>query len=159
MTSKKLTAMVLSLAFFLDACVPSGPPPAPEMSNAQNSLAEASYSVSRSISSLSELAQAAHQSSTKLDPPPNPESYGMAGVTSIDWSGPVEPLIKQIAKVANYRLRVLGPPPAIPIIVTLYDKNIMLADALRDAGYQCGRRAEVVIFPDSRVIELRYAKN
>jgi defect-in-organelle-trafficking protein DotD len=35
----------------------------------------------------------------------------------------------------------------------------MLADVLRDVGYQCGRRATIVVYPESRVIELRYAKN
>jgi defect-in-organelle-trafficking protein DotD len=90
---------------------------------------------------------------------PNPASYGMAQLTSIDWSGPVEPLVKQLAQASEYRLRVLGTHPAIPVLVTLNEKNIMLADAIRDVGYQCGRRATVVIYPDTRVIELRYAKN
>ncbi len=122
------------------------------------SLAEASYSVSRSIVSLSETAQAAHPL-PDLAAPPNPASYGMDGLTSVDWSGPVEPLVRQIAKSANYRVSVLGARPAIPVLVTLYDKNRMLADVLRDVGYQCGRRATVVVYPNSQVIELRYAKN
>jgi defect-in-organelle-trafficking protein DotD len=121
-------------------------------------LAEASYSVSRSIVSLSEIAQSARPAPT-MDPPPNPASYGMAGLTSVDWSGPVEPLIKQLTDASNYRLRVLGSKPAIPLLVSVYTKNMMVADLLRDIGYQCGRRATVVIFPDSRVVELRYAKN
>ncbi len=149
--------MLAVIPFLINGCAPT-PPPIYSMSGTDASLAEASYSVSRSISSLSETAQAAHPL-PKLAPPPNPASYGMGGLTSIDWSGPVEPLIRQIAKVANYRVRVLGTPPAIPILVTVYDKNMMLADILRDVGFQCGRRAEVVIFPESRVIELRYAKN
>ncbi len=94
-----------------------------------------------------------------LEPIPSPASYGMAELTSIDWSGPVEPLVRQVARAANYRVRVLGQPPAIPVIVTLYDKNRMLADVLSDIGYQCGRRASVIVYPESRVIELRYAKN
>jgi defect-in-organelle-trafficking protein DotD len=126
--------------------------------NTGTSLAEASYSVSRSIVSLSETAQAAHPL-PELVAPPNPASYGMAGLTSIDWSGPVEPLVRQIAKSANYRVSILGVSPAIPVLVTVYDKNRMLADVLRDVGYQCGRRASVVVYPESRVIELRYAKN
>jgi defect-in-organelle-trafficking protein DotD len=68
-------------------------------------------------------------------------------------------LLRQIARAANYRVRVLGTAPAIPVIVTIYEKRVKLGDALRDVGYQCGRRATVVIFPESRVIELRYAKN
>lgn len=145
-----------AMVCLLNAC--SSPPPEAHLDNADASLAEASYAVSRSISSLSETAQAAHPL-PKLDPPPNPASYGMGGLTSVDWSGPVEPLIRQIAKVTDYRVRVLGTPPAIPVLVTVYDKNMMIADILRDVGYQCGRRATVVIFPESRVIELRYAKN
>jgi defect-in-organelle-trafficking protein DotD len=153
--SKKLPLLIVPL-MLLSAC--ASPPADIPPDNTGASLAEASYSVSRAISSLSETAQAAHPL-PQLDPPPNPASYGMGGLTSVDWSGPVEPLIRQIAKSANYRVRVLGTAPAIPVLVTVYDKNMMLADILRDVGYQCGRRASVVVFPDSRVIELRYAKN
>jgi defect-in-organelle-trafficking protein DotD len=141
----------------LSACT-STPPARNSLESTDASLSEASYAVSRSISSLSETAQAARPL-PPLDPPPNPASYGMAGLTSVDWSGPVEPLVRQIAKVTNYRVRVLGRSPAIPVLVSVYDKNMMVADILRDVGFQCGRRATVVVFPESRVIELRYAKN
>jgi defect-in-organelle-trafficking protein DotD len=150
-------ASIITLLCMLTACASTPPPPNP-LDSTESSLAEASYDVSRSISSLSETAQAAHPI-PQLQQPPNPASYGMAGLTSIDWSGPVEPLVKQIAKAANYRMRVLGTSPAIPVLVTVYDKNMMLADILRDVGYQCGRRASVTVFPESRVIELQYAKN
>lgn len=149
-------AIIIVLSIAITSCMPPKAP-AP-MSGANISLAEASYDVSRSISSLSETAQAAHPL-PKLEAPPNPASYGMGELTSIDWSGPVEPLVRQIAKAANYRVRILGTPPAIPVLVTIYDKNRMLADVLRDVGYQCGRRANIVIFPESNVIELQYAKN
>jgi defect-in-organelle-trafficking protein DotD len=155
MNIKRLAFIMLSLA--LAGCVAEPPPPNP-MDSTDHSLAEASYSVSRSIVSLSETAQAAHPL-PKLDPPPNPESYGMAGLTSVDWSGPVEPLIRQIAKATGYRVRTLGTPPGIPVLVSVYDKNMMIADILRDVGYQAGRRASIVVYPDSRVIEIRYAKN
>ncbi|MBX3709838.1 MAG: type IVB secretion system lipoprotein DotD [Gammaproteobacteria bacterium] len=150
--------LVLLLSFILCACAAPKPPQGYDVSKSQSSLAEASYSVSRSIVDLAETAQAAHPLPA-LAPPPSPATYGMAGLTTIDWSGPVEPLLKQIAIAANYRLRVLGTAPAIPVIVTVYTKNVMLGDVLRDIGYQCGRRATVVVYPESRVIELRYAKN
>lgn len=153
---KNRLAMV-ALTMILSACT-STPPATNSLDHTDASLSEASYSVSRAISSLSETAQASRPL-PQLDPPPNPASYGMAGLTSIDWSGPVEPLLKQVARVTNYRLRVLGREPAIPVLVTIYDKNTMIADIVRDIGFQCGRRATVVVFPDSRVIELRYAKN
>ena len=149
---------VVLLSFLLCACSTPKPLPGYDVIKSEASLAEASYSVSRSVVDLAETAQAAHPL-PDLAPPPSPATYGMAGLTTVDWSGPVEPLLRQIAKAANYRVRVLGTPPAIPVIVTIYTKNAMLGDILRDVGYQCGRRAAVVVFPETRVIELRYAKN
>lgn len=155
MNKKLITITTICLA--LCSCV-TQPPPSNKMDTTDTSLAQASYSVSRSIVSLSETAQAAHPL-PKLDPPPSPDTYGMGGLTSVDWSGPVEPLLCQIAQATNYRLRVLGTRPGIPVLVSIYAKNMMMADILRDVGYQCGRRAAVVVYPESRVIELRYAKN
>lgn len=142
---------------FLCACA-TPPPPEHELSKTDTSLAEASYSVSRSVADLAETAQAAHPLPTHV-PPPNPASFGMGGLTSVDWSGPVEPLVRQLARAADYRVGVLGTAPAIPIIVTINEKNVMLGDVLRDVGYQCGRRASVIVYPESRVIEIIYAKN
>lgn len=155
---KQPIALVIILSFLLSACTAPKPPRGYDISTSQASLAEASFAVSRSMVDLAETAQAAHPLPT-LAPPASPATYGMAGLTTVDWSGPIEPLLKQIARAANYRFRSLGTAPAIPVIVTLYEKNAMLGDVLRDAGYQCGRRAAVVVYPDSRVIELRYAKN
>lgn len=147
---------IVLLILLLAGC--ASPPPRKTYDSASASLAEASFSVSRSLVSLSETAQAARPV-PDLGPAPSPASYGMAALTSIDWSGPVEPLVRQIAKASNYRVRVLGRAPAIPVMVSVYDQNMMIADILRDVGYQCGRRASLVVYPDSRVIELRYAKN
>jgi len=152
---------LISLAaapFFLFACATPKPPQAYNTNQAQASLAEASYSVSRSLVDLAETAEAAHPRPYIPNPPP-PASYGMGGLTSIDWSGPVEPLVRQIAASAHYRFQKLGTEPGIPVIVTIYEKNVALGDALRDVGYQCGRRATVTVFPDNRTIELSYAKN
>lgn len=149
---------IAGLALILSACAQPKIPPGYDLSKTENSLAEASYSVSRSMTDLSETAQAAHPQAMMPDNP-SPASYGMGGLTTVDWSGPVEPLVKQIAKAANYRVRVIGTAPAIPVLVTIYSRNQMLGDILRDVGYQCGRRASVVVYPQSSVIELRYAKN
>lgn len=154
MTTKFASIVLLSL--ILSAC--ATPPPHDPPDTSSSALAEASYAVSRSISNLTEVAQAAHPM-PEMPASPSPASYGMSGLTSVDWSGPVEPLVRQIAKSVNYRTRVLGRSPAIPVMVSIYDKNMMVADILRDIGYQCGRRAAVVVYPDSRVIELRYARS
>jgi defect-in-organelle-trafficking protein DotD len=155
---KAINIILSGILFLALSACSSAPPQTYNLDAAQTSMAEASYSVSRSLVNLAETAQAAHPM-PRLAPAPSPASYGMGMATSLDWSGPVEPLLQQIARAANYRLRVLGTAPAIPIIVTVYANNELLGDVLRNVGYQCGRRASVVVFPESRVIELRYAKN
>lgn len=150
--------LIILLSLWLSACVTHKATRAFNVNKTESSLAEASYSVSRSIVDLAETAQAAHPI-PNLAPPPSPASYGMAAIATVDWSGPVEPLLKQIAYATNYRVRTLGTEPAIPVLVSIYSKNAMLGDILRDVGYQCGRRATVVVYPQSRVIELRYAKH
>src|SRR3990167_7693467 len=150
--------LVAAICLILSACAN---PPAPRptyLGKTESSLAEASYAVSNSIVDLAETEQAANPD-VELRQPPSQASYGMGGLSTIDWSGPVEPLIKQIANASRYGVRVLGTKPAIPVLVTVNAKNAMLGDILRDVGYQCGKRASVVLFPGSRVIELRYAKN
>lgn len=145
-------------SLLLSACASPKPPPPINNNGAENSLAEASYAVSRSIVDLAETAEAAHPAPA-IVPAPSPASYGMGGITSVDWSGPVEPLVRQIARASNYRVRILGREPAIPVLVTVNTRNAMLGDILRDVGYQCGERATLLVFPESRVIELRYAKS
>jgi defect-in-organelle-trafficking protein DotD len=151
----KLIPIIVIIAFATSCATP---PPRESLDPASASLAEASYSVSRSLVNLSEVAQASRPL-PNLEPQPNPAAYGMSGLTSVDWSGPIEPLVRQLARSVNYRVRVLGRPPAIPVLVSVYDKNMMAADILRDVGFQAGRRATLVVYPEEQVIELRYAKN
>lgn len=119
-------------------------------------LANAATSVSHTLIDLAAIEQATIPSPI-LKQPPEPASYGMAGQVSIDWTGPVEPLVQHIGKAVNYKVQVLGTTPAIPIIVAITAHQETLGAILRNVGYQCGKRAQIVVFPNSKVIELRYA--
>lgn len=120
------------------------------------SLNDAASSISQSLASLAESEAAANPSPPFIAQ--DPQSYGMGATASINWTGPVGPLVEQISKASNYSLRVLGNPPGIPIVVTVHAKNQPLGDILRNVNYQCGQRAHIVVFPNSKVVELRYAK-
>ncbi|MDQ2994373.1 MAG: DotD/TraH family lipoprotein, partial [Pseudomonadota bacterium] len=75
---------------------------------------------------------------------------------SIDWTGPVEPLVRRIAMASNYRVRIMGPRPAIPIIVQVSTQDVPLMDILRDVTYQAQKNADIVLYPSTHIIELRY---
>ncbi len=119
-------------------------------------LAEAADSVSQSLTQLGETEQAAYPP-ININIPPDPSVYGMQIPSSIDWNGPIEPLIQQIANATSYKLKILGKSPAIPVIVSISAHDTSMGDILRNIGYQGKNRAHVVIFPSTRTIELRYA--
>lgn len=81
---------------------------------------------------------------------------GMGNRCTFDWSGPIEPLLVKVAKMTQYDVKVLGPTPPIPIVVTMMAENRRIADVVKDAGLQAGNRANIVVYPASRIIELRY---
>jgi defect in organelle trafficking protein DotD len=125
--------------------------------NAEERLADAATSIDTSLRQLAEVERAVHPAA-KLPAPPLPEMIGMAQLASVEWSGPVGSLVEKIAAASKYKVRTLGHSPAIPILVSISAKNTPIADILRDASFQCGSKANVAVYPASKVIELRYAK-
>lgn len=123
--------------------------------NAQAQLAEAAQSVNQSMQQISAIQIATHPS-VKMPKPVNPVTVGMAQQTSLDWTGPVEPLLGKIASASGYSVRVLGKPPAIPVIVSINVTDEALANILRDTIYQVAKKARIKLYPQAKIIELRY---
>lgn len=82
---------------------------------------------------------------------------GMGCKATLDWSGPIEPLLHEIARLTDYQVKILGNTPPIPVIVSINVENRVIADIVKDAGLQAGKRANLVVYPSSKIIELRYA--
>lgn len=120
-------------------------------------LAEAARSVSQSLNELKELEKA---SSPPLKLLPYPSASGLEKlIASVDWSGPIEPLLQHIAKLAQYKLEVIGKRPAIPVLVTISSQNTPLGYIIRNANLQAGVKANIIVYPGIKTIELRYAKS
>lgn len=84
------------------------------------------------------------------------EEAGLGVRATLDWSGPIEPLLARISKLTDYRLRVIGHEPAVPVMVSITREEQMVAEILKDAGLQASNKAALVVYPSTRVIELRY---
>ncbi len=123
--------------------------------DAEQRLASAAASISHSLEELAALekAQTKHQ---KLSFPVDAKMIGLNQIVSIDWVGPVAPLVKKLAAAAHYKVKILGREPAIPPMISLLENGVTVADLLRNVNYQCTDRANVVIYPASHLIELRY---
>jgi defect-in-organelle-trafficking protein DotD len=74
----------------------------------------------------------------------------------IDWSGPVEQLLSDLAMLTGFHIQVIGASPIIPPLVTLHHERIKILDVVRDAALQVHQKADLIVFPDERLIELRY---
>ena len=78
---------------------------------------------------------------------------------SVDWVGPAEPLIKQIADRASYEFFLSGAEPTLPIVVNISARNRPVIEILRDLGLQIGDRGTLKVDANEEVIELSYAPN
>lgn len=133
-------------------------PPANNPSDDANiKLAEAAISVSDSMQEIARIE--------KVVTPPNkdntltiPNAYNLQARASVDWSGPIEELTARIANAAHFKIRVLGKSPAVPVLISITIKDESLAEILRDIDYQAGKKAFIHVYPNSQVVELRYAK-
>ena len=76
----------------------------------------------------------------------------------MEWEAPIEELPARVTKAAHYRIRVLGKEPAVPVLISLNIQDESLAEILRNIDYQAGVRADIHVYPNSQVVELRYAK-
>ena len=124
---------------------------------AQAQLAQAATSVGNSLSQLSAIAVATHPK-VKLGSPVNARSVGLAQQASLNWTGPVKPLLKHLATTGHYKLRVIGKTPSVPVVVAIDAKNQTLAQILRNVKYQVSNRATILLYPKAKVIELRYPR-
>lgn len=144
----------LNLKYVSDQSLPT----ASVDTDAQAQVAIAATAVGHSLQQLSAMQMAA-KPGTKLKKPFNDTAIGMGQLASVSWSGPAEPLLQKIAQATKYQLRVIGPTPAIPVLVFINMQNQPIAAILRNVTYQIVTKASVGVYPKYKTIELRYHGN
>lgn len=152
--------LILISALFLAACQSLVPQPhqAKVMTQSDQAMidtAQAAVSVSHSLSELG-LAQRNEQGMLKRESEVNDLPQVLSRLVSINWAGPVEPLVKQLAEGTQLRVKVIGVEPAIPVTVSLHTRDTSVYQILQNVRGQIGSRAEIMVYPSSGVIELHY---
>ena len=125
-------------------------------SNVEKELISAAKSIEASLALLARTQEENNVPLLNTAPLITPEG-GMSGTADIDWTGPIEPLLRKLADMTDYKVKILGNAPTIPIIVSISQDKTVIADILKNAGMQAGKRANIVVFPANRIIEVRYA--
>ena len=82
----------------------------------------------------------------------------LGGRTTVDWTGPLDTFLRKVAQTGSLQYRSLGNAPAIPIIVSVNERDILLTDLILNVAYQVQNQASVTLTKD-KVIQLQYLKN
>ncbi len=121
----------------------------------ESQLLATAQSIEESLNTLAAAEKAENAPILNTAPLVAPEG-GMGGLVDVDWTGPITPLIEKIANMTDYRVKSLGNEPSIPILVSVSAKRAVIADVLQNVSLQAGKRAQILVFPTSRLIEVRY---
>lgn len=120
-------------------------------------LADAADRSSKALEDLAAVEQARGPgiaAGPVADAPPQ-----LRRAVTVQWVGPVEPIVKVLADRASYSFQTVGEGPPVALVVNIDAQNQPLVDILRDIGLQLGMRADLVVDADSQTIEIHYAPN
>lgn len=121
----------------------------------ERKLAESASEVSQSLQELAKIERAVHPMQ-KFPAESDAVTIALSGLASIDYTGPIEPLLEKIASTSHNRLRKLGHTPATPIIISLTKHDVPLADIFRDVQYQAQNHVNIQLLAKEHIIEIRY---
>jgi len=76
---------------------------------------------------------------------------------SLNWQGPLEPVVRKIAEKINYKVVVIGKLPVISPVISCDVQAKPAVLLLREIGHQARGKADLHIHPLSKTIEVRYA--
>ena len=117
-------------------------------------LVEVSTSVSQSLRELAQIQRSVNSVDHFKDDPKIIQ-VKLNDKTTIDWTGPVESVLKRIAKTSHLSFRTIGNPPPVPVIVSVNKRDVLITDLIRDIAYQVQSQASVILTKD-RIVEVRY---
>lgn len=118
-------------------------------------LASAVDRASAALQTLASVEQARHPQASIQTVPHAPQE--LRRTVSLDWVGPIEPLTRRLADRAGYQTQINGDVPPVPVVITVQAKQKSVIEVLRDVGLQAGQRADVVVDPERKIVELNYA--
>lgn len=122
-----------------------------------SSLTQAAQQAVTSLDALSTIEKAKFPQDTTV-PFPNVHSQALDQFITVQWYGPIAPLLQQIAQKIGYQLQVFGKAPATPILISIDDtqNKTSAVNLLRNVDLQAANNASVVLFPQAKIISLRY---
>lgn len=159
--SKSKTILSILAAASLSACAGAQTQEAiPEIIEVEERIAEAVEKAANANVAISEVevataapVRAAPAAEVPMNVVLPPESIQPI---TVDWTGPVESFLEDIAGRAGYTFAVTGRAPANQVMVTISAMEEPLFGVVRRAGNQIHGYADISFNPSAKKIELRY---
>ena len=82
---------------------------------------------------------------------------GTQQITSVTWTGPIDQITRTLSEMAGLSFKVTGKEPPLPMVVSVDAHQEPISKILQDIGAQAGRRADLIIDPMNRTLDLHYA--
>ncbi|MDH0341973.1 DotD/TraH family lipoprotein [Chromobacterium haemolyticum] len=123
---------------------------------AYQSLLKSARNIEQSLTLLSEAEQFEKMKQNPTQPRVFKQISGMEQVVTMPWSGTLEQAVTKLANYSGYDPKFIGKPPALPILVQIGREPATVSDHMRNLGIQAGTRADLIVDPRHKVVEVRY---
>lgn len=155
---KKLICGSVLLAFILSGCAGqrSGAPKSYSDDPAYQKLQETAQRIQKSLAQLAEAEQYDKMKNRPSQPRIYAQIRGMEQVVTMPWHGTMEQAVVKLASFSGFEPKFMGKPPVVPIVVQITESPASISDHLRNLGIQAGTRADIVVNPTLRIVEVRY---
>ncbi len=119
-------------------------------------LLQSARRIEQSLALLAEAEQSEKMQRNPVQPRTVKAIAGMQQIVRMPWQGPLEKAVNKLAAIAGFTVKFLGRAPAIPILVQIGQDATAVSDHLHSLGIQAGSRADLVVDPLLKLIEVRY---
>jgi len=135
------------------ASAPSGATPEPTNVE-QRMLAESAARIAEALAKLAIVEQSSRRVHAQaITPAAMPPDLRLR--VAVDYQGDVKPLVYQLAQTVGYAVQTYGRATGLaPVNIQAEDRTI--GELMADIGYQAAWRCDVLVFPERRIVELRY---
>jgi defect-in-organelle-trafficking protein DotD len=159
MCHKLSIALLLSCMVLLPACESRFREGAPQLvAEPDNVAAMLADAADRAANSLEKLAAVDYARSPGVAVGPvSGAPAELRRAISLQWTGPVEQVAQALADRSSYNFLIVGASPPVPIVVEIDAENKPVVEVLRDIGLQMGKRADIRVDAERKVVEIHYA--
>lgn len=128
----------------------------PQQDQALSMLQKTARSIEQSLTQLAEAEQYDKMKLRPNEPRIYKQVHGMEAIVTMPWQGTAEQAVSKLAGFSGYEVKFMGKPPVIPILVQIGRDPATVSDHMRNVGIQAGNRADIIVDPKQRIVEVRY---